>query len=249
MKIISLLSVLLTCICMYSPAQTIKTYIITYQGVFNLKYDQDKQYRSYRSVLVEQHHASHFHMLPAPMETGINEVMIESDSSFRVLKHPASAKLVFGEMDLAGREKFFEDTLHPMKWKLSAEVKQIDSFECRKAEAWFRGRHYTAWYAPDIPIPNGPWKMGGLPGLIIALTERSGDMHFLLETIRIDHMEDIRQHPIMLKSHPDIQAYQLYWRKLMARMKGMAAAQPGAECLTCQTTPSIQIRRWEKLPL
>ena len=113
MKIISLLSVLLTTICMYSPAQTIKTYIITYQGVFNLKYDQDKQYRSYRSVLVEQPHASHFHMLPAPREAGMNEVMIEPDSSSRVLKHACSSSLVFGELDLAGLEKFFRATLHP----------------------------------------------------------------------------------------------------------------------------------------
>jgi hypothetical protein len=38
--------------------------------------------------------------------------------------------LIFGELDLAGRERFYEDTLHPMRWSLSDEIKTIDSFEC-----------------------------------------------------------------------------------------------------------------------
>jgi GLPGLI family protein len=235
--------------CFQTSAQDIKTYIITYQGVFNHKHDLDKQFRSYRSVLVSQQQASHFYMQPTPIEEGANEVILASDSSFRVLKQQASSRLIFGELDLAGRERFYEDTLHPMRWSLSEEVKKIDSFTCRKAETWFRGRHYTAWYAPDIPIPNGPWKMGGLPGLIVALRESSGDMQFMLESIRLEYEKDIRSNSIMQKNHPDMQAYILYWKKLVARMKGMAAAQPGADCLTCQTSPSIQIRRWEKLPL
>ncbi len=234
---------------LHTTAQTIKTYIITYQGIFNLKHDLDKQFRSYRSILLEQHSASHFYMQPASIEEDLNETIIASDSSFRVLKEQTSSRLVFGEMDLAGREKFFEDTLHPMRWSLSDDVKRIDSFECRKAETWFRGRQYTAWYAAEIPIPNGPWKMGGLPGLIIELREASGDMHFLLESIRIEQIKDIRKNPVMQQSHPDMQAYIMYWRKLVARMKGMAAAQPSTDCLTCQTSPSVQIRRWEKLPL
>ncbi len=249
MKIISLLLLMILSAFTRSSAQQVKTYVITYQGIFNVKHDLDKQYRSYRSVLMEQHEVSHFFMKPGQTESGANEVMIESDSSFRVFKQPSSDRLIFGEPDLAGREKLYEDTLHPMRWSLSDEVRQIDSLECKKADAWFRGRHYTAWYEPDIPIPNGPWKMGGLPGLIIELRESTGDMHFLLQTIRIESMEDLRNSPIMQKNHPDIQAYLQYWRRLIARMKGMAAAQPGSDCLTCQTAPSIQVRRWEKLPL
>ena len=249
MKHCTMLCLLLVFCYLHTSAQTMKTYIITYQGIFNLKHDLDKQYRAYRSILIEQHGASHFFMQPASVESGINEAIIESDSSFRVLKEPTTSRIVFGEMDLAGREKFFEDTLHPMQWSLLDDVKMIDSFECRKAETWFRGRQYTAWYATEIPIPNGPWKMGGLPGLIVELREASGDMHFLLESIRRDNIEDIRKHPVMQQSHPDMQAYTMYWRKIVARMKGMAAAQPSDDCLTCQTSPSVQVRRWEKLPL
>lgn len=227
-------------------AQTIKTYLVTYQGVYNLKYDIDKQYRSYQSILMAQQNASHFIMLPSQVDMPIHESIVESDSSFRVIKYPSKARLVFGEVDLAGRERFFEDTLHPMRWSISDEVRMIDSFECRRANTRFRGRDYVAWYCADIPIPNGPWKMGGLPGLIVELKEKSGDMHFLLQSIQIKPLPDIVNHPVMRQQYPDVEAYLEYWRKLVARMKGMAAAQPGTDCLTCETTPTVSIRKWEK---
>lgn len=246
MRRVSIFITLLICQVFSLSAQNIKTYLMTYQGVFNLKYDIDKQFRSYRSVLMTQQDISHFIMLPSQIELPTHETIIESDSSFRVVKKPSQARLIFGEPDLSGRERFFEDTLHPMRWNISDEMKQIDSFECRMAEARFRGRDYVAWYCPDIPIPNGPWKMGGLPGLIVELREKSGDMHFLLQSIQILSLPDMTNHPVIRARHPGIPAYLEYWRKLANRLKGMAAAQPGSDCLTCETTPSINIRKWEK---
>jgi GLPGLI family protein len=246
MKSISIFILLIFGHFLKPAAQNIKTYQVNYQAVFNIKYDIDKQYRSYQSMLLVQQNTSHFIMLPSPVELPIHETIIESDSSFRVIKHSSKARMVFGEVDLAGRERYFEDTLHSMRWSISEEVRMIDSFQCRRANTRFRGRDYVAWYCPDIPIPNGPWKMGGLPGLIVELKEKSGDMHFLLQSIQIKTLPDIVNHPIMRQKHPDIQGYLEYWRKLVARMKGMAAAQPGTDCLTCETTPSISIRKWEK---
>ena len=40
-------------------------------------------------------------------------------------------------------------------------------YDCHKATAKFRGRTWTVWYAEDIPLSIGPWKLGGLPGLIL----------------------------------------------------------------------------------
>ena len=60
----------------------------------------------------------------------------------------------------------YSDELHPQSWTLTDERKDVLGYSCQKATARFRGRDYTAWVATDIPISNGPWLLGGAPGLI-----------------------------------------------------------------------------------
>jgi len=58
-----------------------------------------------------------------------------------------------------------------ISWEISDERKKIDTFMCRKAVGNFRGRSYTAWYAEEIRSSAGPWKLFGLPGLILEATD------------------------------------------------------------------------------
>jgi len=62
---------------------------------------------------------------------------------------------------------------YPMQfnWQLSKEHKSILSYNCQKATCTFRGRNYTAWFTSEIPIQNGPYKFGGLPGLIMQISD------------------------------------------------------------------------------
>lgn len=66
---------------------------------------------------------------------------------------------------------FVGDTLFNFQWKITTERKQILKYSCIKATTTFRGRNYEAWFTEDIPVPNGPWKFGGLPGLIIKVND------------------------------------------------------------------------------
>ena len=54
-----------------------------------------------------------------------------------------------------------------MNWKITKESQKILGYSCYKATTKFRGREYIAWFTPDIPYNFGPWKLGGLPGLIL----------------------------------------------------------------------------------
>ncbi|MDM1547426.1 GLPGLI family protein [Empedobacter falsenii] len=54
-----------------------------------------------------------------------------------------------------------------INWKITKESQKILGYKCYKAITKFRGRDYVAWFTPDIPYNFGPWKLGGLPGLIL----------------------------------------------------------------------------------
>lgn len=64
------------------------------------------------------------------------------------------------------------DSVPSLEWNFSyEETYSIMGYDCRKAAAEFAGRNYTAWFTPEIPLPFGPYKFGGLPGLILKLED------------------------------------------------------------------------------
>ncbi|MDO5616056.1 MAG: GLPGLI family protein [Cruoricaptor ignavus] len=65
-------------------------------------------------------------------------------------------------------------------WKLINESKTIHTFNCKKAEINYKGRDWVAWYTTEIPLPYGPYKFAGLPGLIIQIADKTGDYDFEL---------------------------------------------------------------------
>ncbi|MFT4031194.1 MAG: GLPGLI family protein [Siphonobacter sp.] len=68
-----------------------------------------------------------------------------------------------------------------------ARYKKIGSFPTQKATARFRGRNYTAWFCSEIPISDGPWKLNGLPGLILEAYDDTGEVKFIFKDIEIPY--------------------------------------------------------------
>ena len=60
----------------------------------------------------------------------------------------------------------YVDSLHTQIWTMGDSTREVLGYMCQQATADFRGRRWTAWFATDIPVSDGPWKLGGLPGLI-----------------------------------------------------------------------------------
>jgi GLPGLI family protein len=46
----------------------------------------------------------------------------------------------------------------------------ILGMECHYAKTKFRGREWKVWFTEEIPVSLGPWKLNGLPGLILKAT-------------------------------------------------------------------------------
>ena len=61
----------------------------------------------------------------------------------------------------------YTEDLNHIAWTLAEGTDTICGYPCRKATGTYGGRTWTAWYAEEIPVSFGPWKLAGLPGLIL----------------------------------------------------------------------------------
>ena len=82
------------------------------------------------------------------------------------------------------------DTYGIQDWKISDETKIIDKFQVVKATCNFRGRNWEAWFAPDLPFSFGPWKLRGLPGLIIQAYDETKRYNYNL--VKIENIRDTK---------------------------------------------------------
>ena len=78
------------------------------------------------------------------------------------------------------QDYIYEDTLYAQNWVIQDSSKLILGHECQKAVCQYRGHCWTAWFAMDIPITDGPWKLCGLPGLIMEATSEDNSHAFKL---------------------------------------------------------------------
>lgn len=69
------------------------------------------------------------------------------------------------------------------QWEIQSDTLMICGYLCQKAICSFRKRDFIAWFTPDIPVSNGPWKFGGLPGLILKISDK--DNLYTFECIKI----------------------------------------------------------------
>lgn len=70
---------------------------------------------------------------------------------------------------------YYTESLSEMKWSMvNDSVKTILGYECFMAESDYHGRHWKAWFTPEIPMSFGPWKLHGLPGLILKAEANGG---------------------------------------------------------------------------
>ncbi len=144
---------------------------------FELTFDQ---YQSYYKKLEK---------LEKPSQGSGVQVMVMMSGGEKLYKNITQQRYT-SEQDLFGKLFLVKDSLQNYEWKLSSETKQIGQYTCYKAT---RSRMTegslafdnegnktvgepvkvltTVWYAPQIPVSNGPGQYWGLPGLILEVTE------------------------------------------------------------------------------
>ncbi|MDE6022036.1 MAG: GLPGLI family protein [Muribaculaceae bacterium] len=82
---------------------------------------------------------------------------------------------------------------------------QILGYECIYATASYRGRDWEAWFTPELPFKEGPWKLAGLPGVVLKAQDSRGQYEFEASSIMTGDIPQVgifiyeRRHLDMMK--------------------------------------------------
>lgn len=88
---------------------------------------------------------------------------------------------------------YYRESIPSFDWKMIDRDSVVCDYPCKMAQTTFHGRTWTVWYTYDIPCSDGPWKLCGLPGLILQATDAKGDFSFTAYKIRKGQMDPLKE--------------------------------------------------------
>ena len=225
--------------------------MIRYEVRYNHLFDRGSDFKLYNAQLFVQGDRSLFTMKQADkIEASLQSNYFDAspDSLFTVYKDFESNSLLFDFFSINLQDNFYADTLHPMEWKLTSEEKMVEGIPCKKAAVWFKGREYVAWYAPSIPLSNGPWKLGGLPGLILEAYDLNKEWHATFKGMNgMNYMDFGYYERLVNKGVGDFAAYTNELKQVLKRVSGSLSGQGISDCFTCENKSLVKLYVWEKI--
>ena len=119
-----------------------------------------------------------------PGDFGAVEISLrDADPIGTVNRADFSADSLYTRGSLFNEPYLLREALPRLGWKLEGDTKMLGGLTVYRATATFRGRLYTAWYYPDIPLPIGPWKLQGLPGIILEAYDAEAFFHAVFQAV------------------------------------------------------------------
>ena len=88
-------------------------------------------------------------------------------------------------------------------WQIQDSLKQVAGLQAVLATTHYGGRDYEAWFAPEIPYPVGPYRFGGLPGLIVEMHSTDEYVNYVLESFGKIPADEADIHPPREGEHTD----------------------------------------------
>jgi len=188
------------------------------KGSFNYKITYKQTYKldstssgTQSSELMILYFGEHLSIFSSRAKTLANPIIIRGSSGhtaksaltkfhYEILKDNSSNKIYYTKKIPKMQDRFYYiQDKELFNWTISEETKQIKGYTVQKAITSFAGRDYTAWFSPEIPIAEGPYKFNGLPGLILEIYDT--DKEYVFEFIGLKKISPTVSFKINLKQY------------------------------------------------
>ena len=123
-------------------------------------------------------------LTPENVQAFTSKMMALPRSRFRYAIYKTAAGRQITHYEPLGVSTFrYEEPAGGLSWTIAPATATIAGYACQQATATFAGRRWEAWFAREVSVPDGPYKFGGLPGLIVKVADTRG--HYTFELLKL----------------------------------------------------------------
>jgi GLPGLI family protein len=140
-------------------------------------------YRSYDGLVADQQFKKAWAAAVASSPDGqprINRMGVGSRTQY--FQYPGEQKLLTKEYVMVNAY-LIEGAMPAIDWTIGDDTATFGGLHCQKATGHFKGRDYLVWFCPDLPVHSGPWKLNGLPGVIVDARDSKNDVIFAFDGV------------------------------------------------------------------
>ena len=194
---ISYLFILVGLINCTSFAQTKFRDNLKYKVTYNLTYSLDstalQETKSEYMILLTGDEFSVFSSRAKTLANGYEitgnkgEISRQAITDFQYVIHKnADLGKIYFTQDIVKDQFYYIQEMNQFDWKIHPETKTIEDYKVQKATTTFAGRNYVSWFTTEIPIPEGPYKFNGLPGLILEIADTEN--HYVFKFVGLEKL-------------------------------------------------------------
>ena len=141
-------------------------------------------YKSYDQLVADQQfkkvYANAVASSPDGHPRGINRSSVGPRTQY--FQYPGEQKL-FTRDAVMVNDYLIEGPMPVIDWKINGDTATFGGLHCQKAAGHFKGRDYIVWFCPDLPVHTGPWKLNGLPGVIVDAHDTKNEVVFAFDGV------------------------------------------------------------------
>ena len=158
------------------PSAQITTKMLFFNESASLMKDVPQEDEEGDKVMMHGQGGLHFRTIEEPPE---NETYVNFDEGQLIQKE-----------DFLGRTFLITGETSTLAWRLTDERSEFLGYMAQKATAVRDSTTIEAWFTPEIPIPAGPARYGGLPGLILVLNLNDGQTTYVAQELSLTPLDE-----------------------------------------------------------
>lgn len=142
----------------------------------------------------------------------------------------------------------YKETTELPQWTIHPDsIRQILGYECIYATTTFHGRDWEAWFTPELPYNEGPWKLAGLPGVVLSAQDSRGQYLYEASAIRDGHPHKVgifiyESRPLeLLKSREDY-LRSVYYLQLKRKAQNLVSLYTDFKTLPTDEAPLYDLQ-------